>query len=286
MGRGSGLSPGAAPLTPGERLADVVEFFGVQATDDELRWHLPISPNVANYLGVMHGGCALAAVAAAAETWSERPVASASAQFMSRVPLGGSAEITFDIGSAGKRMTQVLAQVADAGDGSVPMRALLSLGGRRLGIDQDWVQPPDVAAPEELARRSVPDNAVPSFSTEADIRFAPYSAGDRRILCWARLAGTLASTRQGLIALADTLATGMHLSLGRKWRGASLDNTVRIAGDADCEWVLLDIETDGFHNAVGHGVVRMFTPDGELLASGNQSFAVARVAGPLEGFRL
>ena len=286
MGRSGGLSPDTEPLSPGDRLAEVVEFFGVQATDDELRWLLPISPNVANYLGVMHGGCALAAVTAAAETWSGRPLAAASAQFLARVPLGGSAEITFDIGSAGKRMTQVLAQVADAGDGSVLMRALLSLGGRRLGIDQDWVQPPEVPAPEELVRRSVPDNAVPSFSTDADIRFAPYSAGDRTILCWARLAGTLASTRQGLIALADTLATGMHLSLGRKWRGASLDNTVRIAGDADCEWVLLDIGTDGFHNAVGHGVVRMFTPDGELLASGNQSFAVARVAGPLEGFRL
>lgn len=274
------------PLSPGDRLSDVVEFFGVEATDDELRWLLPISPNVANCLGVMHGGCALAAITAAAETWSERPVASASAQFMARVPLGSSAEITFDIGSAGKRMTQLLAQVADAGDGRVLMRALLSLGGRRLGIDQDWAQPPDVPEPEKLARRSVPDNAVPSFSTDADIRFAPYSAGDRRIRCWARLAGTLASTRQGLIALADTLATGMHLSLGRKWRGASLDNTVRIAGDADCEWVLLDIETDGFHNAVGHGVVRIFAPHGALLATGNQSFAVARVAGPLEGFRL
>ena len=279
-------APDTEPLPPGSRLEDVVEFFGVQPTEDELRWRLPVSPNVASYLGFMHGGCALAAVTAAAETWSGRPLAAASAQFMARVPLGGCAQITFDIGSAGKRMTQVFAEVADAADGSVLMRALLSLGGRRLGIDQDWVQPPDVPGPEELARRSVPDNAVPSFSTDADIRFAPYSAGDRRILCWARLAGTLASTRQGLIALADTLATGMHLSLGRKWRGASLDNTVRIAGDADCEWVLLDIETDGFHNAVGHGVVRMFTPDGELLASGNQSFAVARVAGPLEGFRL
>lgn len=280
------MSEGTEPLSPGSRLAEVVEFFGVQATDDELRWLLPISPNVANYLGVMHGGCALAAVTAAAETWSGRPLAAASAQFMARVPLGGSAEITFDIGSAGKRMTQVLAQVADAADGSVLMRALLSLGGRRLGIDQHWTKPPDVPEPHEWQRRSVPDNAVPSFSTDADIRFGPYGAGDRRILCWARLAGTLASTRQGLIALADTLATGMHLSLGRKWRGASLDNTVRIASDADCEWVLLDIGTDGFHNAVGHGVVRMFTPDGELLASGNQSFAVARVAGPLEGFRL
>ncbi|MDE0318750.1 MAG: thioesterase family protein [Acidimicrobiaceae bacterium] len=275
----------AEPLSPGDRLADVVDFFGVQATGDELRWLLPISPNVANYLGVMHGGCALAAVTAAAETWSERPLAAASAQFMARVPLGGSAEVTFDIGSAGKRMTQVLAQVTDAADGRVLMRALLALGGRRLGIDQDWGQPPDVPGPDEWRRRTVPDNAVASFSTDADIRFGPHSAGDRRILCWARLAGTLASTRQGLIALADTLATGMHRSLGLRWRGSSIDNTVRIAGNADCEWVLLDIETDGFHNAVGHGVVRMYTPDGRLLATGNQSFAVARVSGPAEGLR-
>lgn len=71
------MSPGTEPLSPGNRLADVVEFFGVQATDDELLWCLPISPNVANYLGVKHGGCALAAVTAAAETWSGRPLVAA-----------------------------------------------------------------------------------------------------------------------------------------------------------------------------------------------------------------
>ena len=276
----------AEPLSPGSRLADVVEFFGVQATDDELRWRLPITPNVASYLGYMHGGCGLASVIAAAETWSGRPLASASAQYMARVPLGGNAEITFDIGSQGKRMTQAHAQVTDAADGRLLMRVLLALGGRRLGIDEDWGQPPEVPQPDEWQRRTVPDNAVPSFSTEADIRFGPYRAGDRIIRCWARLDGTLASTRAGLTALADTLATGMHLSLGLKWRGASLDNTVRIAGDAESEWVLLEMCTGGFHNAVGHGTVRVYSPDGALLASGSQSFAVARVGGPQEAFRL
>ena len=146
-------------------------------------------------------------------------------------------------GRSAKRMTQAYAQVTDAADGRLLMRALLSLGGRQLDIDVDWGQPPDAPHPDEWPRRSVPADAVPSFSTEADIRFGPYNAGDRNILCWARLAGTMASTRQGLSALADTLSTGMHLSLGRNWRGASLDNTVRIAGDAQSEWVLFDFQT-------------------------------------------
>ncbi len=175
-------------------------------------------------------------------------------------------------------MTQAHARITDAADGRLLMRVLLASGGRQIGIDQDWGQPPDVPEPDEWQRRSVPADAVTSFSTDADIRFGPYRAGDRRILCWARLAGTLASTRQGLIALADTLATGMHLSLGLRWRGASLDNNVRIAGDAESEWVLLEMETGGFHNAVGQGSVRIFSPDGVLLATGSQSFAVARVA--------
>ena len=280
------MSSGEEPLSPGSRLADAVDFFGVQATGDEHRWVLPITPKVASYLGYMHGGCALASVTAAAETWSGRPLAAASAQFLSRVPLGGCAEIAFDVGSVGKRMTQAYAQVTDAADGRLLMRALLSLGGRQLDIDVDWGQPPDAPHPDEWPRRSVPADAVPSFSTEADIRFGPYNAGDRNILCWARLAGTMASTRQGLSALADTLSTGMHLSLGRNWRGASLDNTVRIAGDAQSEWVLFDFQTDGFHNAVGHGIVRVYAPDGALLATGSQSFAIARVGRPHETFRL
>lgn len=153
----------AGDLSLGTRLVEAVEFFGLQATDDEMRWLLPISRNVSSFRGSMLGGCALAAVAAAGETWSGRPL----------------------------------------------MRALLSLGGRRLG--------------------------------------------------------------------ADTLGSGMRVALGLEWRGASLDNTVRITGESHSEWVILDYEIDGFHNAVGHGVVRIFSPDGDLLATGSQSFAAARV---------
>ena len=174
-----------------------------------------------------------------------------------------------------------LGEITDAGDGRVILRALVSLGGRQLGIDQTWATNPDVAPPHECEPRGTTSLTGHSFADHADIRLASYEPGDRHVRYWARLSGTLASTGPGLTALADLLPSGMRISLNAAFRGSSLDNTVRIAGAADSEWVLIDMESDAVHNGVGHGVVRIFAETGELLATGNQSFAITRLTGPL-----
>ena len=269
----------AAPQDP--RLGEITDFLDLHPTDDELRWLMPVTFDVAGVTGTLLGGCGLAAAVAALETVTGRPMAAASAQYLERLSEGGCAAITLDIGTSGNRMTQASAEITDAADGRIILRALVSLGGRQLGIDQTWVAAPEVPSPLECERRDTTSLVGHSFTDHADVRLAGQQPGDRHVRYWARLAGTLASTRPGLTALADLLPSGMRVSLDvTGFRGSSLDNTVRIAGEADSDWVLLDIESYAVHNAVGHGIVRIFAESGELLATGNQSFAITRIPGP------
>jgi len=269
----------AAPQEP--HVGEVIEFFGLQSTAEELRWLLPVTYDVAGATGTLHGGCALAAAVAALESVTGRPMAAASAQYLARLPVGGCAAVALDIGASGNRMTQASAEITDAVDGRVILRALVSLGGRQLGIDQTWTTAPDVPPPDSCEPRGPTSIEGRSFTDHADIRLAGQQPGERHVRYWARLNSTLASTGPGLTALADLLPSGMRVSLDAGFRGSSLDNTVRISGEAESAWVLLDIESDAVHNAIGNGIVRIYSSDGGLLATGTQSFAITRITGPL-----
>ena len=139
----------AAPQDP--HVGEVIEWFGLQSTAEELRWLLPVTYDVAGATGTLHGGCALAAAVAALESVTGRPMAAASAQYLARLPVGGCAAVALDIGASGNRMTQASAEITDAADGRVILRALVSLGGRQLGIDQTWTTAPDVPPPSAQA---------------------------------------------------------------------------------------------------------------------------------------
>ena len=102
----------------------------------------------------------------------------------------------------------------------------------------------------------------------------PWQPGDVQYRCWARIRDNLASTRQGLTALSDSLGLAIRYNIGRHWRGASIDNVIRFTGDESCEWVLLDMTADGVHNGVGPGLVRLYSESGTMLAVGSQSFVI------------
>ena len=267
-------------LRAGSARREVIEFFGLQPTGTELHGCLPVTYDVAGpparCMAVAHSAAAVAAL----ESVTGRPMAAASAQYLARLPVGGSAAIALDIGASGNRMTQASAEITDAADGRVILRALVSLGGRQLGIDQTWATAPDVPPPDSCAPRGSTSIEGSSFTDHADIRLAGQQPGERHVRYWARLGGC-SIDGPGLTALADLLPSGMRVSLDAGFRGSSLDNTVRISGEAESEWVLLDIESDAVHNAIGNGIVRIYAADGGLLATGTQSFAITRITGPL-----
>ena len=48
------------------------------------------------------------------------------------------------------------------------------------------------------------------------------------------------------------------------------------------EWILIEIETFVVSQGVGHGVVRIFSENGQFLGSGTQSFAITKITGELD----
>ncbi len=256
------------------------EFLGLTPTEDPLRWQMPVSFDVCGATGTLHGGCGIGAAVAALELTTGRPLALASSQYLSRAPKGDVVDIELDMFAVGNAVTQAGFAVKD-GERTV-LRGHASLGGRDVGVDQSWLEMPDAPPPEDCPPRARSTDLDYSFTDLADLRVAGQQPGERRVLYWSRVRDGLASSSPILAALADLLPSGLRVSIDRAFRGSSLDNTVRIAGNEPTEWALIDLEASAFRNGVGHGVVRIYAENGALLASGSQCFAVTEITGPLD----
>ncbi len=264
-----------------ESTTTAAEFLGLQETADPLRWSLPVSFDVCGATGTLHGGCGIGAAVAALELTTERPLAFAAAQYLSRAPHGDVVDIELELLAVGKATTQAAFTIRD--EGRAVLRGHASLGGRDLGIDRNWFEAPvDVPPPEECPPRARSTELDYSFTDLADLRVAGQSPGDRRVYYWSRVRDRLASSSPILSALADLLPSGMRVSLDSAFMGSSLDNTVRIASTEPSEWVMIELDAAAFHNSIGHGTVRIYAQDGPLLASGSQCFAVTRLTGDLD----
>lgn len=256
------------------------EFLGLERTADPLRWTMPVSYDVCGATGTLHGGCGLGAAVAALELATERPLALASAHYLSRASHGEEVEVELDLFAEGNAMTQAGFSVTSRG--KVVLRGHASLGGRDIGLEERWVTRPDAPAPDECPPRARSTEIDHSFTDLADLRVARSVPGERRVMYWSRVRNHLASSNPLLAALGDLLPSGMRVTIDSSFRGSSLDNTIRIAASHSCDWVLIDLESSAFHNGVGHGTVRIYAEDGPLLASGSQCFAVTRLTGPLD----
>jgi len=259
---------------------DELKFFGLEPTADELLWHMPITSTVVGATGTLHGGCALAAVVGALEVVTGRQLAYASAQYLSRVELGSEVTIQLELNAVGNKITQAAGNII--GDGGVVLRALCGFGGRTLPEDRCWIQDRELGDPLLCSKRPQTSETGVSFTDSTDIRIAQQTPGDGVVQYWARLPGTLASTTMGLTALADLLPSGMRVSLNKAFRGSSLDNAIRLGQRLASEWILIEIESFVISQAIGHGVVRIFSEDGKFLGSATQSFAITKITGELD----
>jgi acyl-CoA thioesterase-2 len=263
-----------------DQTRSAADFLGLIANEDPLTWRLPVSLDVCGATGTLHGGCALAAVTAAAELATGRPLAAASSQYLARAELGAEINISLDLLAQGKAMTQLAFRVTE--QERVILQGHASLGGRDLGIDQQWAEMPDAPAPDVCPPRPKSSITEHSFTDLADLRVAHREPGDARMTYWARFDDDLGASTPILTALADLLPSGMRVGLDKGFRGSSLDNSIRIASNEPTEWVLIDLHTSAFRHSIGHGIARLYNERGTLLASGTQSFAVTRITGPLD----
>ncbi len=255
-------------------------FLRLRSTNNRFQWTLEVTDHIAGATGTLHGGCGLAAAAAAMEKATDRPISFISGQYLARAPVGSEVTIEIDELAVGNRVTQ--AGAVCRCDGAVVLRASGASGGHELGVDRAWIRGPQMPPPDQCPIRPPTSESGHSFTDYADIRLAGQSPGDAVVYYWARLRTGIASSAEGLIALADLIPSGMRVSLDMAFKGSSLDHTVRIATTEKSEWVLIRIEADAIRNSIGQGRVEIYSQSGNLLATGSQSFAISALTGPLD----
>jgi acyl-CoA thioesterase len=259
---------------------DAVEFLGLRPTHNPNRFVLPVSDGIISGLGTLFGGCALAAGVAAMEAACDRPVAWATAQYLSFARLGEVMDVDVTVAVSGRHSTQARAV------GYVGQREIATvnaaLGSRETEAAGRWLTMPDLPPPDECPIRPPRPGSERSIMDRLDMRLALGAAWDDlvgnpvpegRSALWVRLPGVEMSATT-LAILGDYVPFGISQALGGWFPSSSLDNTVRIVRVEPTEWVLVDVRVDAVDRGFGHGRVNLWSESGTLLATASQTASV------------
>lgn len=267
--------------------------------DTGTRLSLIIEPHLSRSDGRFYGGAAMAVALAAGEIATGVPALWATNQLVAPAPMGSRIDIVTDVVAAGRSANQV--HVQGFVDDHLIFNSVGSTArGRAGGIAATGQPMPRVPDPAECPRW-----VGPGIEGEIDLAaFEPPTVGHQLVseylgaplldadparpghmALWARLAGDHARDTGPLTAaslgfLADMVPIAVCRAAGVVGAGTSLDNTLRI-GDIDVdhpEWLLLELDAEVAVGGFGHGTVRIWTPDGHLLATGAQSARLFSIA--------
>jgi len=234
---------------------------------------------MSNPRGTFYGGAGVAVVAAAMEATTDRRLLWITAQFSSGALREDELGCAVEVLAHGRRTSQVQATVTK--DGETVLTALGATGEGRadeaaVTFDRmPSVRPPEDAPPVELDLEG--DVARSRFSvTEHRVAADPTAleGTGTQLAWWCRVDG-LAPSPPCLAYVSDLLVFGVAHALGRPaGRATSLDNTLRIGPAVDTDWILLDLRAQSTSDGFAHGFVNLWSPDGVLLATASQSFAL------------
>ena len=178
--------------------------------------------------------------------------------------------------TSGRRITQ--ARVTGAVGDEVVLAALVALGTREFPARGQWgPPPPPLPDPSQCPPRKMRDERRGGLRPRIDERVASGEAdgtllaADGRSFMWATLPGGVPATASALAVVGDGVSAGVAAALGEDLRARSIDNSIRVVKPAACDWVLIDTQVDGAADGLAHGTVRLWTPDGHLLAVTGQS---------------
>jgi acyl-CoA thioesterase-2 len=259
---------------------DARTFFGMEPVGDNLHWRMDVAPELKTPGNFLFGGCALGAALVALEEASGRPTIWATGQYLSYAPTHSLLEWEVTLAVVGGRVTQGRA-VGHVGDREI-LTVNAALGADQLALNGVWVEPPQVPAPEDCPPRFLPAMFRNTIMDRIEVRIAKgfkldelngVSGGPDSAL-WARVPGHLAPSAGTLAIFGDYVSGGASQPLGRRSRGRSLDNTLRVVQLKPTEWVLCDIRIHALIDGYAQGVAFLWSEDGELLATASQSFVV------------
>ncbi|HEY6533112.1 MAG TPA: thioesterase family protein [Acidimicrobiales bacterium] len=254
------------------------EFFGLRFDPTTNTGTFQVLDRMSNPRGTFYGGAGVAVVATAMEAATDRRLLWITAQFSDGAARGDELRCHVEVMAHGRRTSQVRATVTN-GDTTV-LTALGATGEGRDDVAATFDRMPAVRPPEmspaveldlegDVARSRF---AVTEHRVAADL--SSLEGTGTHIAWWCRVEG-LAPSAPTLAYVSDLLVFGVAQALGRPAvRATSLDNTLRVGSAGETEWMLLDLRAQSTSDGFAHGFVNIWSPDGVLLATASQSFAL------------
>jgi acyl-CoA thioesterase len=234
---------------------------------------------LARFDGKLFGGTAIAVAVALAEVETARPALWSTVQFIDGgTKVGDRFVCTTEVLAEGRSAAQV--RVTARVDGREVFCALGATAHRKEGrIEATFERFPSVPTADEAAPFLLPIPAA--LRTEAakslrnlEMRSAPpldpSAAPAGHLTLWVRVPGRPA-TPAVQAYLADMVPLSIARASKRAGGGTSLDNTMRFGGVTADEWVLLELDPHLASGGYGHGGVLVWSPAGELIATGGQT---------------
>lgn len=255
-------------------------FFDLKSTHNAHRWFLPVAREITSGPPdklFLFGGVGLAAAIAAMERTLERPTIWATAQYASFAQLGSIVDFDVHVVNAGNKLTQarVIAHIDDR-------EILVAAGalGKREGPSDQWIGAAPARPPAECPRVRHWRRGDSPLSERLEMRLIegrfpsgePIAGrGEGRLRLWVRSTEGVPVSPELLAVVADFVVEATSDALGRYAGGNSLDNTIRFASVGPSEWLLCDLAIEAIHDGVTHGVMRIFSDSGVLMATASQS---------------
>ena len=219
--------------------------------------------------GAMYGGAGIAAAVMAIEAAADRPVLWATTQFVKAPTSGQTVHLEVVVLADGGRTAQL--SVTATADGEVAFITLGSAGlARPSGLHGQYAAMPCVSDTDRgpWAGNSPWGDRSPVHYTEAEL-LGDHTFG--HVALWAGRRDGAPFTAAALAYVADMVPVAVARAAGRLGAGASLDNSLRFGDIGAHDRVLLELAGDFAHGGYGHGSLRVWAPDGTLLATGGQT---------------
>ena len=86
--------------------------------------------------------------------------------------------------------------------------------------------------------------------------------------------GGIPGSAAGLALVGDEVSTGTSAVMEPDMQAPSIDNTLRVVNPKPCQWILADIELRAAAHGFAHGIVNLWSPEGDLLGIASQTGAL------------
>lgn len=258
------------------------DLLELEPTHEPTRFTLVARPTLCTPFGFLYGGSGIAASIEAAERTTERPLQWITTQFIGSPPPESIIDLNVVVSANGRATTQ--AHVIASVQGEPVFASLCAHTVRPSGDGRQFVDMPEVPAPDDC-----PDMGGPfemdvsgSFFETMDRRSAAGTFGLEAVgkpqhggmSMWCRVRDGQIGTPATQAYVADIIPMGIGAALGALPGATSLDNTLRVIDPEPTDWVLLELIPEGFHRSIGHGSLRMWSEDGRLMATAQQTCIV------------